>query len=87
MSQGSTLTPEQRSQRARMAAHRRWAQEDRYVGTQRARDAFLARFEKFVDPQRVLPTAERIRRAESAKKAYFTDLALRSSRSRTKAGK
>lgn len=46
------------------------------------RAAFMARFEKQVDPNGVLPEGERRRRAEAAKKAYFTRLALMRRRSR-----
>jgi hypothetical protein len=42
------------------------------------REAFLARFEREVDPNGVLPVTERARRAEAAKKAYFAGLALKS---------
>ena len=44
--------------------------------------AFMSRFEDEVDPNRVLSEAERQRRAEQAKKAYFTRLALRSVQAR-----
>lgn len=71
----STLTPSQRSQRARIAAHARWAQQDGSKGTQAARSAFLDRFEQQVDPDGTLPPAERARRAESAKREHFTRLA------------
>jgi hypothetical protein len=43
--------------------------------TEPARKAFMARFEKQVDPEGVLSEAERQRRAEAAKKAYFAGLA------------
>jgi hypothetical protein len=42
----------------------------------------MARLEREVDPEGRLPDAERRRRAEAAKKAYFTNLALKSSKSR-----
>jgi hypothetical protein len=45
----------------------------------------MERFERQVDPHGVLPVDERTRRATAAMKAYFTWLALRSSRSRMKA--
>lgn len=45
----------------------------------------LQRFEDQVDPDRILPAAERERRATSARSAYFTRFALRSSRNRAKA--
>lgn len=50
--------------------------------TASARKTFLDRFEREVDPERVLDPAERARRAKSAKSAYFTRLALRSANAR-----
>lgn len=77
------LTPAQRALRARAAAHSSWARTvDRTERTQPGRDAFLRRFEDQVDPERKLSHAERLRRAEQAKKAHFVRLALRSSRAR-----
>jgi hypothetical protein len=76
------MTPEQRALRARIAAHSRWATQDRREGTAAARAAFADRFEREVDPDGTLPRDERLRRAESARKAYFARLALASSRAR-----
>jgi hypothetical protein len=45
----------------------------------KARLAFLAGFVDAVDHDRVLPMAERERRAEAARRAYFVKLAYRSS--------
>lgn len=73
----STLTPSQRSQRARQAALTRWSREDSTAGTQAARTAFLDRFMDQVDPGRELPEAERMKRAERAKRAHFQALAYR----------
>jgi hypothetical protein len=79
----STLTPEQRTLRARLAAHESWAAtEDPTARTAPAREAFLDRFERQVDPDAVLDPVERARRAEHAKKAYFVRLALSSSQAR-----
>jgi hypothetical protein len=78
------LTPAQRVLRSRLGAYSRWAREDTTAGTEPARKAFLARFEAEVDPEGVLPPAERQRRAEAARKAYFTKLALASSKARGK---
>jgi hypothetical protein len=50
------------------------------------REAFLARFEREVDPDDVLPQAERHRRAEHAKRAHMTKLALRSAQVRRTRG-
>jgi hypothetical protein len=77
------LTPEQRSLRARTAAHDSWAQtSDPAARTAAARQAFLSRFERQVDPDGVLDPAERARRAEHARKAHFSRLAFASSKAR-----
>jgi hypothetical protein len=49
-----------------------------------ARAAFLDRFEREVDPNGTLLPAERARRAEHARKAYMTGLALKSAQARRK---
>lgn len=79
------LTPQERSLRARLAAHTLHSRVDPTQHTEPARRAFLRRFEDEVDPERKLPEAERLRRAEHAKKAYFTRLALKSAQARRKA--
>lgn len=55
-----------------------------HVNTAPARQAFLARFDDLVDPDRVLSPTERARRSEAARKAYMTRLSLKSSVSRAK---
>ena len=82
-----TLSPAERTLRARLAAHSLHAQVNSRDHTEPARRAFMDRFEDEVDPNRVLPNAERQRRAEQAKKAYFTRLALKSVQSRRRRGK
>lgn len=78
-----SLTDSERSLRARIAAHERWAQTpDRSAATAPARAALMARFEREVDPNGTLPPAERARRAEHARKAYYGRLALKSARAR-----
>ncbi|MFA1538015.1 hypothetical protein [Actinomadura monticuli] len=57
---------------------------DRKKRTRPARDAFLARFEREVDPEGVLPAEERRERAELAKRAYMLRLAKRSAQARKK---
>lgn len=47
-----------------------------------ARAAFMDRFEREVDPDGTLDPAARARRAEHARKAYFTRLALQSAKAR-----
>jgi hypothetical protein len=69
----------------RIGAHESWARtEDRPARTAAARRAFLARFEREVDPDGTLSPAERERRAESARKAYFARLAMASAKARRK---
>lgn len=86
MAASKSLTPSERSLRARLAAHTLHATHDSRELTKSAREAFLKRFEDQVDPDRTLPEAERLRRAEQARKAYFTSLALKSARARRKVG-
>lgn len=76
------LSPAQRSLRGRMGAYALHARYDPRQTTARARDAFLRRFLDEVDPGRVLPEPERLRRAAAARKAYFTRLAYLASRRR-----
>ncbi|MFC5120215.1 hypothetical protein ACFPN7_40305 [Amycolatopsis halotolerans] len=79
------MTPAQRTTRAKIAAHTSWANtSDRSARTAPARRAARDRFEKQVDPEGVLPPRERALRAESARRAYFSALALRSARARRK---
>ena len=78
--------PEHRSHRqliGSIGGHISWSRTaDRTARTQAARDTFTARFEREVDPEGVLDPAERMRRAENARKAYFARLALKSAESR-----
>ena len=63
-------SPEHRSQISRIGGRSKWAvTTDRTAATEPARKAFDKRFEKYPDP-------------ESAKKAYFARLALKSAQSR-----
>jgi hypothetical protein len=80
----STLTPAQRSMRARIAANIRWSREDPKPNAVRAQAGLLAKFVDQVDPGRALPEAERIRRAEAARRAHMQQLAFRSSKARTR---
>ena len=73
----ATLTAEERTLRAQLAAHSLHSTIDSEVHTQKARAAFLARFEFEVDPSRSLPEAERQRRAHQALRAHMSRLALR----------
>lgn len=76
-------TPAERKLQAQLAAHTSWANTpSRSTRTAKARSTFLARFEHEVDPEGLLRPAERLRRAESARKAYFAGLALKSAQAR-----
>jgi hypothetical protein len=77
-----TLTPTERVMRARMAAYMLHARYDPRETTKAARLAFNQRFLDQVDRDRRLPERERHRRAEAARRAYFTRLAYISARCR-----
>lgn len=77
------LTPAERTMRARLAAHTLHASiEDPAAHTAPARKTFLEMFERQVDPDGILPPAERARRAAHARSAHFTRLAYASARKR-----
>jgi hypothetical protein len=80
MPNSRTLTPAQIRMQKRKAAWTRWANTaDRRAGTAAATAAMLRKFEDQVDPDRLLDPKEREKRAAIARKAYFADLALKSS--------
>jgi hypothetical protein len=67
----------------RLGAHTSWANtQDRTERTAPGRQAFLDRFEREVDPDRVLDPRERGIRAEHARKAYFLRLSLKAAEAR-----
>lgn len=70
--------------RGRIGAYTLHSRRDPRETTVKARAAFLKRFENQVDPDRVLPEPERLRRAEYARKAHFARMALASARARSK---
>lgn len=77
------LTPEQRALRSRIAGNASWANtSDRSARTAPARDAFMDRFRREVDPDGVLDPTDRERRAESAKKAHYARMAFQSAKTR-----
>ncbi|MDQ1304506.1 MAG: hypothetical protein QG671_333 [Actinomycetota bacterium] len=81
------LTPELRALRSRIGGHAKWAKEpDRSAATAKARRAQLDRFDKQVDPDGVLTPQERAKRAESARKEYYTRLAFLSAQARRRKG-
>lgn len=76
------LSPTERSLRGRQGAFRLHATYSAFETTVAARAAFRGRFETEVDPDGTLPPAERTRRAEAARKAFYTGLALKSATAR-----
>lgn len=73
----------ERSIRAQIAAHERWAKTpDRTTATAAARRGLEAKFEREVDPDGLLSPGERAKRVENARKAYYARLALKSAQAR-----
>ena len=81
------MTPAERKLRGQIGAYSLHAQRDPRETTAKARAAFLTKFLDEVDPHRTLPEAERIRRAQCARKAHFAKLAYLSATARSKGRK
>jgi hypothetical protein len=77
-----TYDPKEMARRGRIGAYRLHATHSPKETTKAAREAFMARFEREVDPEGALLPKERARRAEAARKAYFAQLALKSAKAR-----
>ena len=73
-------SPAERSLRARIAAHALHAQGG--TNTVPARNAFLERFARQVDPDGTLTPTERSKRAEHALRAHMLTLAIKSAKAR-----
>jgi hypothetical protein len=95
MAASKTLTGEQRTTRARLAAHTRWSSEDPTDNAARGQAGLRARFEREAREaapeiaETYRPDAadkEYARRAESAYKAHMARLALASSKARGRNG-
>ena len=67
--------PEEMALRGRIGAFTTHARHDSREITAPAREAFLSKFEKEVDPDSVLDAEERSRRADYARRAHFARLA------------
>ena len=79
----TTLTPEQRAQRARLAAYTRWSREDGHANGRRAQAGLRAKFRRQVETEFPdLPAAELDRRAECAYRCHMARLAFASSKAR-----
>jgi hypothetical protein len=81
------LDPHLMALRGRIGGHVTHSRHSTLQTTARARAAFLASFETAVDPDGVLPTAERLRRAQAARRAHMARLAYASARARAKRGR
>lgn len=79
------MTRRELSIRGRIGAYSLHAKQDARETTAKARSAFMARFETRVDPDGTLSEAERLRRAEAARRAHFARLALKSAQRRKRA--
>jgi hypothetical protein len=71
-----SMSPAQRRLRARIGAYSLHATHDGTETTAKARAAFLARFEREVDPDKTLDPADRAKRADAALKAHMSRMAL-----------
>jgi uncharacterized ferredoxin-like protein len=70
---------------AQIAAYESWAKtSNRAARTAPARKAMMERFEKLVDPDGVFPADVREKMADSAKKAHYRRMALKSARVRAR---
>jgi hypothetical protein len=82
----SRFNPADMALRGRIGACVTHSRHDSREITANARTAFLGRFLAEVDPEGVLPEAERERRAGFARRAHFARLARSSALSRSKKG-
>lgn len=73
-----------RALRGRIGAYRLHATHDSRETSKPGRMAFLASFERLVDPDGTLSPAERARRAAHARSAHFAKLAFLSAKARRK---
>jgi hypothetical protein len=82
------MTPEERTRRARIAAHTRWGKTaDRTAATEKARQGLRAKFEREADPDGVMAPADRETAAESLAKAHYLRMAAaRSAKAKKRRG-
>jgi hypothetical protein len=76
--------PSEMASRGRIGAHVTHSRHDARELTAPARDAFLSKFEREVDPDEVLSLDERRRRAEHARRAHMARIARMSAIARRK---
>jgi hypothetical protein len=81
MAASKNLTPGERTLRARLAAHARWAREDPTVNARRAQAGLLDRFRReIVAEQGEVAEPELTRRAEARRREHMTRIAFKRSR-------
>ena len=86
MAASRNLTPAQRSQRARMAALRRWSQEDPHANAVRGQEGLLERFRReIVAEQGEVVEPELTRRAVARRREHMARLVFNREKARTKA--
>lgn len=74
--------PMTKAERAKIAALSRWMKEDPAGQAAKGQAGLLKKFFDEVDPDRVLPEAERVRRATVARRLHMTRLAVASAQKR-----
>lgn len=77
-----SMSHKERALLGRLGAYTMLSRNDPREVTRAAREAFVSKFEREVDPDGVLPLDERLRRAEMARKAHYTRLAIASAQAR-----
>lgn len=79
------MNPSQRSLRAQIGAHTRWANTpDRVAATAPARRAWHERWEKLADPQGEMSPTDRAKAAEHLMAAHMKRMALKSAQARAR---
>lgn len=84
MAASTNLTPEQRRERARLAALARWSREDPKINARRAQAGLLDKFRRQVtehDPHVTEP--ELTRRAEALRRLHMARMSYASSKARS----
>lgn len=88
MSVYESMTPAQRSLRARIATQTAWANcPDRTAKAKHAQAGLLRKFEDQVDPERKLPEDERLKRAKALRRAHMSRLAYNREKAKRDGGK
>lgn len=77
------MTPEERSQRARIAALTRWGKTtDRTAATAAATRAWHDKWEREADPDGVMPPEQRAKAADALKRAHYLRMQRKSTQAR-----